>query len=337
MALATLSWSGNVLTVTLDGTEMGRVYTVNVDRSATDLAGNRLLEPYSLRYLAAPDPAPDRPFFYVEEWLETWWDLALLVAAFAMVAVLAVVQARWGWRRVVLTAFAWVEERVRSARYLGEARRLYYAIDRQMPHTHAERYGSKTVWYWYPFYCLGGIAILCFVILGVTGLILSLYYVPSTEGSPSAAYRSVETIMEDVSFGYMFRAIHHWAANIMIAAVFLHMLRVYFTGAYRNPRELNWVAGVILLGLTLFYGFSGYLLPWNQLSYWAGTIGLEMARTVPVAGDWFASLVFGGTELGAATLTRMYFFHVLFLPLATIALMAVHLIAVYIQGLAEPH
>ncbi len=296
-----------------------------------------MLEPYALRYVSAPDPEAERPAFYVEDWLETWWDLALLVGAFAMVAVLAVVQTRWGWRRVVMTAFAWVEERVRSARYLGEARRLYYAIDRQMPHSHAERYGSKTVWYWYPFYCLGGIAILCFVILGVTGLVLSLYYVPSTEGTPSAAYGSVETIMEEVSFGFMFRAIHHWSANIMIAAVFLHMLRVFFTGAYRNPRELNWVVGTVLLVLTIFYGFSGYLLPWNQLSYWAGTIGLEMARTVPVAGDWFAQLVFGGVELGAATLTRMYFFHVLLLPLVTITLMVVHLIAVYIQGLAEPH
>jgi quinol-cytochrome oxidoreductase complex cytochrome b subunit len=321
----------------MEGTTRGTVYTVNIDTSARDLAGNRVLEPYALRYVSAPDPETERPAFYVEDWLETWWDLALLVGALAMVAVLAVVQTRWGWRRVVMTAFAWVEERVRSARYLGEARRLYYAIDRQMPHSHAERYGSKTVWYWYPFYCLGGIAILCFVILGVTGLVLSLYYVPSTEGTPSAAYGSVESIMEEVSFGYMFRAIHHWSANIMIAAVFLHMLRVFFTGAYRNPRELNWVVGTVLLMLTIFYGFSGYLLPWNQLSYWAGTIGLEMARTVPVAGDWFAQLVFGGVELGAATLTRMYFFHVLFLPLATITLMVVHLIAVYIQGLAEPH
>ena len=337
MAVASYTWSGPVLTVTLDGTERGRVYTINIDDTVEDQTGNTALEPYALRYLAAPDPAADIPVFYVENWLETWWDLALLVAAVSLVAVLAVVQVRWGWRRVVMTVFAWVEERVRSARYLGEVRRLYYSIDRQMPHTHAERYGSKTVWYWYPFYCLGGIAILCFIILGVTGLVLSLYYVPSTEGTPSAAYRSMTTIMEDVSFGYMFHAIHHWAANIMIAAVFLHMLRVFFTGAYRNPRELNWVAGAILLGLTLFYGFSGYLLPWNQLSYWAGTIGLEMARTVPVAGDWFADLVFGGTELGAATLTRMYFFHVLLLPLATITLMVVHLIAVYIQGLAEPH
>jgi len=336
-AVATLSWSGSVMTVTLEGTERGRVYTINIGTGVMDLAGNRALEPYALRYVAAPDPATDRPVFYVEDWLETWWDLALLVGIISLVAVVAVVQARWGWRRVVMTAFAWVEERVRSARYLSEARRLYYAIDRQMPHSHAERYGSKTVWYWYPFYCLGGIAILCFIILGVTGLVLSLYYIPSTEGTPSAAYGSIETIMEDVSFGFMFRAIHHWAANIMIAAVFLHMLRVFFTGAYRNPRELNWVVGSILLLLTIFYGFTGYLLPWNQLSYWAGTIGLEMARTVPVAGDWFAHLVFGGVELGEATLIRMYFFHVLLLPLATITLMFVHLIAVYIQGLAEPH
>jgi hypothetical protein len=337
MAMPTFSWSGSVLTVTLEGTELGRVYTVNVDGTVEDLAGNTAMEPYALRYVAAPDPAPDQPIFYIENWLETWWDMALLVSIISLVTVLALVQVRWGWRRVTLTAFAWVEERVRSARYLSEARRLYYSIDRQMPHTHAERYGAKTVWYWYPFYCLGGIAIMCFIILGVTGLVLSLYYVPSTEGEPTAAYRSVETIMEDVSFGFMFRAIHHWAANIMIAAVFLHMLRVFFTGAYRNPRELNWVVGAILLVLTIFYGFSGYLLPWNQLSYWAGTIGLEMARTVPVAGDWFAHLVFGGVELGAATLTRMYFFHVLLLPLATVTLMVVHLIAVYIQGLAEPH
>lgn len=337
LAETSASWSGQTLTLTLDGLELGTVYTVNIDSSIEDLAGNTALEPYALRYLAAHDPVPDRPVFYVENWLETWWDLALVVALASLVVVVAVVQARWGWRRVVLTAFAWVEERARTARYMGEARRLYYSINRQMPHSHAERYGSKTVWYWYPFYCLGGIALLSFVICGITGMVLALYYVPSTEGSPSAAYGSIEHIMEEVSFGYMFRAIHHWSANIMIAAVVLHMLRVYFTGAYRNPRELNWVAGVFLLGLTLFYGYSGYLLPWNQLSYWAGTIGLEMCRTVPLMGDWFAELIFGGISLGAATLTRMYFVHVLFLPIATITLMVVHLLAVYIQGLAEPH
>jgi quinol-cytochrome oxidoreductase complex cytochrome b subunit len=261
----------------------------------------------------------------------------LLVGLVAMAVMGAAVHLHWGWRRVLMTAFSWVEERMRTARYLGQARMLFYSINRQMPHSHAERYGSKVVWYWYPFYCLGGIAILCFVILGITGLILSLYYVPADGGNPSEAYASVENIMENVSFGFMFRAIHHWAANIMIAAVFLHMVRVYFTGAYRNPRELNWVVGVFLLGFTLFYGFSGYLLPWNQLSYWAGTIGLEMCRSVPLMGDWFAELIFGGISLGGATLTRMYFFHVLFLPIITIGMMLVHLIAVYIQGVAEPH
>lgn len=337
IAETSFSWSDRVLVVTLEGLDVGTVYTINIDSSIRDRAGNTALEPYALRYVATPDPAQDRPVFYVDNWIETWWDLALLVSAFAVVALAALVQVRYGWRRVVLTMFAWVEERTRTARYLGDARRLYYSIDRQMPHSHAERYGSKTVWYWYPFYCLGGIAILCFIILGITGLVLSLYYVPSAEGSPSQAYGSIESIMEDVTFGYMFRAIHHWAANIMIAAVFLHMLRVYFTGAYRNPRELNWVVGVSLLGLTIFYGFSGYLLPWNQLSYWAGTIGVEMCRAVPVAGDWFAELVFGGVTLGTATLTRMYFFHVLLLPIITVVLLVVHVVAVYIQGLAEPH
>ena len=317
--------------------EEGKVYTINLAPTFTDVAGNRVLEPYALRYIAAPPPGTDEPFFYVENWLETWWDLALVVAIVALVIALAAVQLRWGWRRVALTAFAWVEERIRTARYLGQARMLYYSINRQMPHTHAERYGSKVVWYWYPFYCLGGIALLCLVVLGVTGIVLGLYYTPSTEGDPSAAYASIENIMENVNFGFMFRAIHHWAANIMIAAVFLHMLRVFFTGAYRNPRELNWVVGVFLLGITLFYGYSGYLLPWNQLSYWAGTIGLEMCRAVPLMGDWFADLIFGGFELGAATLTRMYFWHVFLLPIFCIGLLIVHLVAVYVQGVAEPH
>jgi hypothetical protein len=332
-----LSWSDQVLTVTFEGMEVGTVYTINLGRSMTDRAGNIVREPYALRFVAAPTTEDDRPFFYIEDWLETWWDVVLLVALVSLVLVGAVVQVRWGWRRVVLTGFSWVEERMRTARYLGEARRLYYSINRQMPHSHAERYGSKVVWYWYPFYCLGGVALLSFVICSVVGLVLGLYYVPGADGNPSAAYTSVENIMENVSFGFMFRAIHHWSANILIAAVFLHMLRVYFTGAYRNPRELNWVVGVFLLGLTLFFGYTGYLLPYNQLSYWAGTIGLEMCRAIPLMGDWFAELVFGGIAIGAATLTRMYFFHVLVLPAFTLGLMFVHLIAVYIQGVAEPH
>jgi hypothetical protein len=332
-ANVTVSWDLTNMSVLFQGLEAGRVYTVNIGPTARDLAGNPIGLPSALRYVAAPSIPARKPFYYVEDWIETWWDLALVALVAAVVAAVAVVQMRIGWRRVVLTAFAWVEERVRTARYMSQARALYYSINRQMPQSHAERYGSKVLWYWYPFYCLGGIAILSFVVCGITGIILSLYYVPSTEG----AYASVEHIMQDVSFGYMFRALHHWSANVMIAAVFLHMLRVYFTGAYRNPRELNWIAGVVLLGLTLAYGFSGYLLPWNQLSYWAGTIGVEMTRTVPLLGDWFAKLVFGGLDLGAATLTRMYMFHIFLLPAFTIGLMLVHLVAVYIQGLAEPH
>lgn len=336
-ANVSVRWSNVTLSVTFQALEEGRVYTINVGPTAADASGNPTGVPYALRYVAAPAIPTREPFFYLEDWIENWWDLALVLVVAALAAAVAVVQLRIGWRRVVLTAFAWVEERVRTARYVSQARMLYYSINRQLPQSHAERYGSKITWYWYPFYCLGGIAILSFVVCCITGIVLALYYVPSTEGDPSAAYASVEHIMRDVSFGYMFRALHHWSANVMIASVFLHMMRVYFTGAYRNPRELNWVAGVVLLGVTLLYGFSGYLLPWNQLSYWAGTIGLEMARTVPLVGDWFARLIFGGIELGAATLTRMYFLHVLLLPAVAVGVMAVHLVAVYIQGIAEPH
>ena len=336
-ANVSVRWSNVTLSVTFQALEEGRVYTINVGPTAADASGNPTGVPYALRYVAAPAIPTREPFYYVEDWIENWWDLALVVVVLALAAAVAVVQLRIGWRRVVLTAFAWVEERVRTARYVSQARMLYYSINRQLPQSHAERYGSKITWYWYPFYCLGGIAILSFVVCCITGLVLALYYVPSTEGDPSAAYASVEHIMRDVSFGYMFRALHHWSANVMIASVFLHMMRVYFTGAYRNPRELNWIAGVVLLGITLFFGFSGYLLPWNQLSYWAGTIGLEMARAVPLVGDWFARLIFGGIELGAATLTRMYFLHVLVLPAIAVGVMAVHLVAVYIQGIAEPH
>jgi hypothetical protein len=331
------SWSGDVLSLSFEDLEEGLVYTINLAPTATDLASNPTGVPYVLRYVVAPPAKEEKPFFYVEDWIETWWDLALVVTVIALLGMVVSVHLWMGWRRVALASFSWMEERVRTARYLGEARRLYYGINRQMPHTHAERYGSKVVWYWYPFYCLGGIALLSFIICSATGLVLSLYYVPSTEGEPSAAYESIETIMEDVSFGFMFRALHHWSANLMIASVFLHLLRVYFTGAYRNPRELNWVVGSFLLVLTLAYGYSGYLLPWNDLSYWAGTIGLEMCRTVPLMGDWFAEVIFGGIALGAATLTRMYFLHVLVLPAFTLSLMVIHLIVVYIQGLAEPH
>jgi quinol-cytochrome oxidoreductase complex cytochrome b subunit len=123
----------------------------------------------------------------------------------------------------------------------------------------------------------------------------------------------------------------------MIAAVFMHMMRVYFVGAYKKPREFNWVLGTVLLGVTLGFGYTGYLLPWDQLGYWAGTIGLEMAKSLPIVGELAANIVFGGTALSGSTVTRMYYLHVYILPLMGGALMILHMVIVYIQGLAEPH
>jgi len=119
--------------------------------------------------------------------------------------------------------------------------------------------------------------------------------------------------------------------------VFLHMLRVYFTGAYKEPRELNWIIGIVLISLTMVFGYTGYLLPWDQLAFWAGQIGVEMALSVPIAGEWAAQLVFGGFTLTQATLQRMYILHVFFLPFIATTVIAIHIGIVWMQGIAEPH
>ena len=123
----------------------------------------------------------------------------------------------------------------------------------------------------------------------------------------------------------------------MVAAVFLHMLRVYFTGAYKEPRELNWILGIVLISLTMVFGYTGYLLPWDQLAFWAGQIGVEMSLSIPLAGEWVAKLLFGGFTLSQSTLQRMYILHVFFLPFITTTLIAIHIGIVWMQGIAEPH
>jgi quinol-cytochrome oxidoreductase complex cytochrome b subunit len=254
--------------------------------------------------------------------------------------------------QVLLSTWAWLDERFALRRYASLARREYYSVvftllpssGRTFPQSHTERYNVKAVWYWYPFYCLGGLSFLAFIILTITGIYLGFYYVPDgdfVEGADgemtSGAYESMELIMTEVSFGYIMRAVHHWAAHFMVAAVFLHMMRVYFVGAYRNPRELNWILGSILLMVTIFFGYTGYLLPWDELGFAAGSIGLEMATSIPAMGPPMAQLVFGGTQLTGTTVLRMYWLHVFVLPAVGIALMVLHMALVWIQGEAEPH
>lgn len=181
-----------------------------------------------------------------------------------------------------------------------------------------------------PLYCLGGTAFLCFLILVVTGIFLAMYYKPT----PAEAYKSVEHIMTAVPMGSLVRSVHSWAANTMIAAVMLHMIRVYFMGAYKKPREMNWVVGIALLLTTTTFGFSGYLLPWDQLAFWATKIGTGIAGSIPVLGGYISLLLVGGTDIGAETLTRFYAIHVLILPIAIAGLLGVHFLMVRIQGIS---
>lgn len=181
---------------------------------------------------------------------------------------------------------------------------------------------------WY----FGGIALFLFGIQVVTGTLLALYYKPT----PEAAYDSVLFITSDVSFGWLIRSVHHWGANLMIVFVALHLLRVFFQAAYKYPRELTWVVGVVLLMLTLGFGFTGYLLPWDQRAYWATVVGTEIAGSIPLVGEPLLQLLRGGADVTEATLSRFFGIHVLALPLLIAGALAVHLILVHQLGLAHP-
>jgi quinol-cytochrome oxidoreductase complex cytochrome b subunit len=169
-------------------------------------------------------------------------------------------------------------------------------------------------------YCFGGIAFVLFLILLVTGIMLAVYYQPT----PDAAYQSVVSISTNVAFGWWIRSIHKWAAGGMVLLVFVHMLRVFFTGAYKRPRELNWLSGVVLLVLTLGFGFTGYLLPWDQKAYWATNVGTNIAGSTPVIGHFLLVSLRGGETISAATLGRFYDLHVLVFPVLIIMILGGH-------------
>jgi quinol-cytochrome oxidoreductase complex cytochrome b subunit len=169
-------------------------------------------------------------------------------------------------------------------------------------------------------YCFGGIAFVLFVILAVTGILLAVYYQPT----PDTAYQSVLNISTHVQFGWWIRSIHRWSAGGMVLLVLIHTLRVFFTGAYKAPRELNWLTGVALLLITLGFGFTGYLLPWDQKAYWATKVGTDIAGTVPVVGHFLLVSLRGGEQISAATLGRFFDLHVLVLPAIIVVLLIGH-------------
>ena len=181
------------------------------------------------------------------------------------------------------------------------------------------------------WFCLGGTPAYLFVIQVFTGILLAFYYQPSAQ----TAYDSVAYITNEASLGWFFRSLHKWAATFMIATVILHQMRVYFTAAYRAPRELNWVVGMLLLLCTLGLGFTGYSLVFEQLSYWGATVGANIADTVPWVGGFFKRLMLGGDEYSVRTLPRLYVTHVVILPAAMVILMALHVMFIRLHGVTE--
>ena len=186
---------------------------------------------------------------------------------------------------------------------------------------------AQEVWYY-----LGGLTLFLFAVQIFTGILLLLYYRPSA----TEAYESVQFIVTRVPFGWLIRNIHSWSANLLIGAAFAHLFSVFLLKSYRKPRELTWVSGMLLLFLMLGFGFSGYLLPWNELSFFATKVGTGIAGSVPVAGHFLLRLLRGGDDVTGATLSRFFGFHVAVLPAIATALVAVHLLFVQRQGMSVP-
>jgi quinol-cytochrome oxidoreductase complex cytochrome b subunit len=186
-------------------------------------------------------------------------------------------------------------------------------------HIHPVKVRERAIRFSYTFY-LGTITFSLFVVLVVTGVLLMLYYQPAIPN----AYQNMKDLQYVVSDGMFLRNMHRWAAHLMVIAVFLHMLRVFYKGAYRQPREFNWVIGVFLLLLTLLLSYTGYLLPYDQLSYWAVTVGANIVKYVPVVGKEIRFLLLGGNDIGEYTLVRFYVLHCVVLPLAMSFLIGLH-------------
>jgi menaquinol-cytochrome c reductase cytochrome b subunit len=213
-----------------------------------------------------------------------------------------------------ISAAAWVDERTSLS---GVAR---WTMFRKVP--------KGTNW----FYTLGSATMFAFLSQAVTGVFLAMYYDPSATG----AHQSVAHLTDEVFLGELVRGMHRWGATVMIVLIFLHMGRTFFFGAYKYPRELNWVIGVVLLILTLVMGLTGYLLPFDQRSYWATVVANNITGTGPVLGPYLADFLRAGPEIGATTLPRFYAIHMLLVPGAIIALIGAHLYLVVKLGTTAP-
>jgi quinol---cytochrome c reductase cytochrome b subunit, bacillus type len=183
------------------------------------------------------------------------------------------------------------------------------------------------------WYTLGSATMFAFLNQAVTGVVLAMYYRPDASGG---AYESVRYVTNQVFLGQLVRGMHKWGSSVMVILVFVHMARTFFFGAYKYPRELNWVIGVTLLILTMVMSFTGYLLPFDQRAYWATIVGVNINGTGPIIGPYLSDFIFGGPQFGATTLSRFYAIHMLILPGAIAALIGAHLYLVAKLGTTAP-
>jgi quinol-cytochrome oxidoreductase complex cytochrome b subunit len=215
---------------------------------------------------------------------------------------------------LLLAPVDWIEERS------GLIGGLSYFLFRKVP--------RETNW----FHTLGSATLTAFLVQAITGVILAMYYKPD----PDVAYKSIQHITNDLTLGWLVRGMHRWGASVFIILLFLHMGRVFLFGAYKYPRELNWLIGVLLLVMALGEGFTGYLLPWDQTAYWATVVGININASAPIAGPFIADILRGGTEIGPETLSRFYSIHMLLIPGGLAGLIALHLYLVIRLGITPP-
>src|ERR687887_2155264 len=216
--------------------------------------------------------------------------------------------------RVAQYPLDWLEER---SGLVGGVR---YFLFRKVP--------ADSGWW----HTLGSATLTAFLVQLGTGVILAFYYKPD----PNSAYASVQHITHDVWLGWLVRGMHRWGASVFIILLFFHMARVFLFGAYKYPRELNWIVGVMLLAFGMLEGFTGYLLPWDQTAYWATVVGININGTAPFLGPFIASVLRGGSEIGSETLARFYSIHMLLIPALIFALIGLHLYLVTRLGVTSP-
>ena len=186
------------------------------------------------------------------------------------------------------------------------------------------------------YYCFGGMVFILIAFQLITGIFLSFYYVPDAAGSPAPSYTSVNAIMNTVYLGWLVRGVHFWSANLLVVMIVLHMARVFWTGSYRAPRELNWMVGIIMLLIVLAFSLTGYLLPWDTKAYWATSVTIKIAASAPLVGGLTETVLQGGPTLGPNTLQRFFTVHVFILPALIVLLMYVHFRLIRKHGISEP-